>query len=282
MSVDGPLATHELTRGVPDPRLRGVVRAYTGYVERTGVPFGRLEVACTFVPIILSFGPEIRVDGERHRSFVAALTGRATVTEHGGEQHGIQIDLTPIGARRLLGLPMAEITDRVVPMGELLGEAERARERLWEADGWPARFAVLDELLLDRLSGSAPVAPELAYAVRRLQDSRGGVTIAALALETGWSRRHLSVRFASEVGLAPKTFARIRRFEWVTELLGKNGADSLADAAYRCGYADQSHLNRDFRAFAATTPTDYVARLLPDDGGVAAHDLAATWRDLVA
>ncbi len=282
MSGDRPLATHELTRGVPDPRLRGVVLGYSGYVERVGVPFSRLEVACTFVPIILSFGPEIRVDGARHRSFVAGLVDRATVTEHGGEQHGVQIDLTPIGARRLLGLPMDEIAGQVVPMGELLGEVEHARERLWEADGWPARFALLDELLLARLSRAAPVAPELAYAVRRLQDSRGAMTIAALARETGWSRRHLSVRFAAEIGLAPKTFARIRRFAWVTELLGQGGAGSLADAAYRCGYADQSHLNRDFRAFAGTTPTDYVARLLPAGGGVAGHDLAAEWRELVA
>ncbi len=274
-------ATHELAHGLPDRRLRGVVRAYSGYVEHTGVPFRRLEVACTFVPIILSFGPEIRVDGERHRSFVAGLTDRATVTEHGGEQHGIQIDLTPLGARRLLGLPMAELTGRVVPMGELLGDAERARERLWESRGWPARFALLDELLLTRLSRAAPVTPQLAYACRRLYASRGGLPIAALAEEIGWSRRNLTVRFASEIGLTPKTFARIRRFEWVTELLGAGAAETQAEAAFRCGYADQSHLNRDFRAFAATTPTDYVGRLLPDGGGVAGHDLVAR-RDLVA
>ncbi len=282
MPGEAPLGTHELAHGRPDPRLRGVVRSYAGYVERTGAPFGRLEVAGTVIPIILSFGPPIRVDGVRHCSFVAGLTDRPTVTEHRGEQHGIQIDVTLLGARRLLGRPMAEIAGRVVAMGELLGELERARERLWEAGAWPARFAILDELLLDRLAGAPPVTAELAHAWWRLRDAGGRVPIAALARETGWSRRHLSVRFTAEVGLPPKTVARIVRFERVIELLGGGDAEGLAVAAYRCGYADQAHLNRDFRAFAGTTPTGYVGRLLPDGGGVAAHDLAAARSEIAA
>ncbi len=283
MPSDQALGVHEQARGVPDPRLSGVVRSYVGYVEHTAGPLARLEVACTYIPIILSFGPPIRVDGVRHRSFVAGLTDRSTVTEHDGEQHGIQIDVTLLGARRLLGRPLAEIAGRVVPMAELLDDVEAARERLWEAEGWPARFALLDRLLLRRLDRSPAVAGEIAHAWSRLRETGGRVPIAALAHETGWSRRHLSVRFAGEVGLAPKAVARILRFERVIELLGSDGGyDTLAAAAYRCGYADQSHLNRDFRAFAGTTPTDYVSRLLPAGGGVSAHELVPTGRELAA
>jgi AraC-like DNA-binding protein len=59
----------------------------------------------------------------------------------------------------------------------------------------------------------------------------------------------------------------------VTQTLRRTGRDGLAEVAYACGYADQAHLNRDFRAFAGTTPTDFAARLLPGGAGVAGHEL---------
>ena len=96
---------------------------------------------------------------------------------------------------------------------------------------------------------------------------------ATLAGEVGWSRRHLAARFRAEVGLAPKAVARILRFERVTRTLRANEGDGLADLAYACGYADQAHLNRDFREFAGTTPTDYAARVLPGGAGVAAGEV---------
>lgn len=63
------------------------------------------------------------------------------------------------------------------------------------------------------------------------------------------------------------------RFERVTRTLGATPGGDLAEVAYDCGYADQAHLNRDFRAFAATTPTVYAARLLPGGAGVAADEV---------
>jgi AraC-like DNA-binding protein len=79
-------------------------------------------------------------------------------------------------------------------------------------------------------------------------------------------------RFRDGVGLPPKAVARVRRFERVTRTLGARSGHAIAEIAYECGYADQAHLNRDFRAFAGTTPTFYAARLLPDGAGVAAGD----------
>jgi len=124
--------------------------------------------------------------------------------------------------------------------------------------------------LLARVRASTPVAPEIEHAWARLDTSRGAVSVAAIAAETGWSRRHLSDRFGAEVGLPPKTVARILRFERVTDALRVQRGAALAEIAYACGYADQAHLNRDFRAFAGTTPTDFVARLIPGGAGVAA------------
>jgi len=263
-------ALWETVRRRPDARLRGAVLSYTGYVEHAPAPMRRLEVPFVGIPLILSLGPSLLVDGVRHRSFVAGLDDTATVTEYAGEQHGIQVNLTPLGARRLLGLPMSELSRRVVALEDVLGApAARLVERLHDAGGWETRFALLDHLLLGRLAGAAPVAPEVEHAWARLKGADGAVAVATLAAEVGWSRRHLAARFHDDVGLPPKTVARILRFERVTGTLRAGGGAALADIAYACGYADQAHLNRDFRAFAGTTPTAFVARLLPGGAGVA-------------
>ncbi|MEY2441085.1 MAG: hypothetical protein QOJ46_511 [bacterium] len=262
-------AMWEAVSGTPDARLRGSVESYTGYVERAARPMRRLEVPFAGIPMILSLGPSILVDGVRHRSFVAGLDDRATVTEYAGEQHGLQVNLTPLGARRLLGLPMVELARRVVAIEDVLG-AERLVERLQDAPDWAARFALLDAFMLRRLDAAASVAVQVEHAWARLRSSHGAVEIGALAGEVGWSRRHLAARFRAEVGLPPKAVARILRFQRVTQTLRANRGGGLADVAYACGYADQAHLNRDFREFAGTTPTDFAARLLPSSAGVSA------------
>lgn len=262
----GP-AWWEAVDGTPDPRLRGCVASYGGWAEYAPHPVRRLEVPFPGVPMILSFGPSLLVGGVRQRSFVAGLDDRATVTEYAGEQRGIQVNLTPLGARRLLGLPMEQLARTVVALEDLLGGDELV-ERLCDAPSWPERFAVLDDVLLRRLADAPPVDARLLHAWARLRASDGAVEIGALAAEVGWSRRHLSARFRSEVGLPPKTVARILRFDRVARTLRRRDGAGLADIAYACGYADQAHLNRDFREFAGTTPTGYVARLLPAAMGV--------------
>jgi len=263
-------AMWEAISRAPDVRLRGSVESYTGYVEHATRPMRRLEVPFAGIPMILSLGPSILVDGVRHRSFVAGLDDRATVTEYAGEQRGLEAKLTPLGARRLLGLPMQELARRVVAIEDLLG-SERLVERLQDAPDWDARFALLDAVLLRRLAEAAPVAIQVEHAWSRLQASDGAVEIGALAEEVGWSRRHLADQFRTEVGLPPKAVARILRFAKVTRTLSANRGGGLADVAYACGYADQAHLNRDFREFAGTTPSDYAARLLPSGAGVTAE-----------
>jgi AraC-like DNA-binding protein len=271
MREESELVSWENTMRAPHPRLRGHVSSYTGYAERTPAPMRRLEAATMTVPMIISLGPALLVDGARHRSFVAGPDDGPSVTEHAGDQLGIQVNLTPLGARRLLGVPVVELARCVVVFEDLLGrDGRELLERLGEAASWKARFALLDAVLLHRLVAAPPVAAEVEAAWSTLEASHGGVTVQRLAAHVGWSRRHLAERFKEDVGVSPKTAARILRFGRVTALLRTGAAASLADAAYDCGYADQAHLNRDFRAFAGTTPTDYAARVMPASRGIAA------------
>jgi AraC-like DNA-binding protein len=167
----------------------------------------------------------------------------------------------------LLGVPMDELTCRVVELDGLLGrEADELIERMYEAGGWEGAFQVMDAWLLRRLADARRPDPAVEQAFARLVRSHGAVSVAQLVRETGWSRRHLAARFREHVGLAPKAFGRILRFRHAARELVRPDGRSLAEIALDCGYYDQAHLNRDFREFSGRTPIELMAARLPDGG----------------
>jgi AraC-like DNA-binding protein len=256
-----------VTRAAP-VALRGHARSYTGYDEWSAAPLCRREVPSGEVTLILSPDSELRVP-ERHTSFVAGLHDSSSLVEHGGRQQGIEVRLTPFGARALFGLPMHELTNRVVELDELAGGVGvELVERLWDADGWQRRFGILDAALAAGVAQAPPPSSELMWAFGRMRATDGRTAVGALADELGWSHRRLIARFREQIGMAPKTLARVMRFERVSRLLRETAAPGLAEVAFECGYYDQAHLNRDFKQFAGTTPLDYLASRLPDGGGV--------------
>jgi AraC-like DNA-binding protein len=103
------------------------------------------------------------------------------------------------------------------------------------------------------------VPDEVRWASRRLVASGGQVTVAKLAADVGWSRRRLAERFRQEVGLPPKLFARVLRFERARLRLREPDRPALAEVAAESGYYDQAHLNRDFAELAGCSPTRWLA-----------------------
>jgi AraC-like DNA-binding protein len=256
-----------------EPRLRGHVRNYVGYLEATPRPLRRREVPGADVTLIISLGPEIEVFDAARRggcftSFVTGIWDGPAVTEHAGFQHGIEVNLTPLGAHRLLGLPMHHLSNAVIELDDVLGaEVARLAERLHDAPDWAARFDLLDAALTARLAEARPASPAVAWAWGRLRATHGAVTVGALTTELGWSRRHLAAQFREQIGLPPKLLGRILRFNRVVALLSSSDPERWVEVAYGCGYYDQAHFNRDFRQFAGATPTEFLASRLPDGAG---------------
>ncbi|MFC0504605.1 helix-turn-helix domain-containing protein [Micromonospora costi] len=220
MTAGGPV--DGVVLGLPSPRLRPYVARYVGYRERADLPLVRREVAGAFVVLILGWGAPLDVEDPRSGgpsaygvdSFVAGTFDGWCRTRTVGVGEGVELLLAPLAARRIFGLPMDELANRAVDVTALPGGwLDRLRCRLAAAPGWPERFALLDAALAARLAGSEPVDPRVAWAWRRLTASGGLTSIGWLAGELGWSRRHLAVRFRREVGLSPKTTARLLRFQ---------------------------------------------------------------------
>ena len=182
------------------------------------------------------------------------MHNRPARTAHDGRQLGIQVRLDPLGAFSLLGVPLHELGNRVVKLDELLGaDAERWAGQLCDARGWQDRFAVLDALLAGRMATGPEPSAELAWAWRRMQSAGGAVRVSDLAVGAGCSHRHLVGLFPEQIGATPKTAARVLRYVRAARLLAR-GDLGPAQVAALCGYADQSHLTREYAVFAGTTP----------------------------
>lgn len=254
----------------PAAALRRYVGQYVGFDLRgfpAGVhcgPPGRVltTVISLSGPLEVAAGVDNGAPVTRFDSVAGGLMRRSVAIHHDGRQQGVQVSLTPLGARAVYGVPAAVLAHRLVPLDELLGAlGVELVDRLRAATTWAARFATLDELLLRAVGRGADrervprVRPEVAEAWSRLVAARGRVQVGAVAAELGWSRRYLTERFRGEVGLSPKTFARVLRFEHAHELATARDALPWADVATVSGYADQAHLVRDWREFTGRTPT---------------------------
>ncbi|MFF3440080.1 helix-turn-helix domain-containing protein [Streptosporangium sp. NPDC002721] len=249
------------TESDPGPFLRPYVTHLSAYTERHATPAPRRQPPFAGVVMIFGFGAPLVLSGpagfRRLASFAGGLHDTYVDTTTAGVAEGVQVNLTPLGARRLLGVPLRELTNRVVSLEEVLGGwATATVERLAEVPDRTARIALLDEALSGRIAEAPGPDPRVRWAWDRLVATRGTLSVASIAAELGWSHRHLVSRFHDQIGLAPKAAARVLRFEHATGRL-RSGM-SLADTAATCGYYDQAHMNRDFRAMAGATPRELV------------------------
>ena len=255
----------------PAPELRPFIARYGGSRRAGFAPREHPATPSRFATLIVSVGapvdvtamPDASLQGPgRFQSFVAGLHAAPAWVRDTGEVDVVHAFLTPLGVRSLFGVSAAALASRVVDLGDLIGgRAAELLERLAGARSWPERFRLLDDVLARKLE-SAPVAPELAHAWRRLIGARGTLPIGALAREIGWSRRHFGERFRAELGLSPKSAARVIRFDHACSVLGR-GDLAIGAVAASCGYADQSHLTREWVELSGCTPRAWLAEELP-------------------
>ncbi|MEU6082503.1 helix-turn-helix domain-containing protein [Streptomyces sp. NPDC047108] len=260
--------TVDAAAGLPAPAVRPYVRRYLGY-RYLGFPPGiHVGLPSAWLTVVISLDEPTRVGRApgapvtAYEALAGGLDTRPVAIAHHGDQYGVQLELSPLGCRGLLGLPAAGLARTVADLSDLLGPlpARELAERMAESNSWASRFAVLDEVLGRAVRGEAPApAAEVERAWRRVRATGGAVGIAALAADVGWSRRHLTSRFAAEFGLTPKDAARVVRFERAKRLLSGPVRPTLTETAVACGYYDQAHLARDWRELAGMPPSAWLA-----------------------
>ncbi|MGW7104499.1 helix-turn-helix domain-containing protein [Streptomyces sp. NPDC054838] len=263
-----PYGTWDVLRALPHPLLRPGVRGYRGY--RMALEHGRrrLEVpdACASLvfnlagPVWVTLGTARDAAPRPYTALLSGLQTRPTVGEHAGRVEGVEVLLAPWAAFGLLGVPMSDLTDTMAEPADVLGRrADLLAEALHAGTGWADRFTLLDDALLGWAGGTGTgPSPALRGAWRELVRSRGSLPVNALARRTGWSVRRVEYLFREQVGLTPKTAARVLRFQHALRLVN-SGGQPLGDVATACGFSDQSHMNRDFKAMSGRSPRRFLA-----------------------
>jgi len=271
MVVDDRVTWIEDTEGcwrmgvlAPGPRLAGCVKALTWYVERWPGPVSRRQVATSGAVLFVTWGTPLEVslggNSSSFSAFVAGVQDRSAHTRHAGIQEGIGVHLNALGVSRLLGVAGAELANRCVALDEILGHgAETLMDQLSSVATPSRRVALVEATLVERFGAAPILSPEVVWVWGTLC-SQPLAQIADLAAEVGWSRTRLAARFSEQIGISPKRFARIVRFEGARRLLA-DGSFSLAEVANRSGYYDQAHLSRDISALAGCTPAELVGEL---------------------
>lgn len=186
-------------------------------------------------------------------ALVGGLHDRAVLVERPVLECGIAVDLAVTSAERVLGAASSDLHGRAVALSDLLGPpGARMVERVREATTWSQRFDAVDAELRRLLRSPGRHDTLVDVACRLLIAGR---QVSATAAALGWSRQHLTRRVRAATGVTPRQLLQLGRFERSTRLLRAEGSDaSLAVVAHRAGFADQSHLVRDWRRLANCTP----------------------------
>ena len=256
----------------PHPALRPYVAAAVGYRHEGFLPGEHLGLPSPWLtlvvpldePLVLAAHPD---PGQAPGSFDALVGGlhtRPARIVHPGRQAGIQLLLTPSGARALLGCPAGTLAPLDAPLEDCLGtDGRELVDRVRAADGWPERFHAAEHVLLRRLERDVAPPAGVTEAWRLTTAAGGRLPVGEVARRVGWSPRHLEQRFRAETGLSPKEAARVVRFDRARRALADRvtagGPPDLASLAVAAGYADQAHLTREWRAFSGLPPTRWLA-----------------------
>ncbi len=201
-------------------------------------------------------------------SVVCGAHSEFFVIDTASQDEVMGVHFRPGGAYPFLKLPNGELHNTHVDLATLWGRqsASELRERLLAAPTPEGKLRVLEQALLKQARGGFDRHPAVAYALREFGAAPGDRTIGQVTERTGLSARRFIDVFEKEVGLTPKLFCRVHRFQRVLKQIQDGPTDrpvDWADIAVNCGYYDQAHFIHDFRAFSGINPSSYLAAHTP-------------------
>lgn len=215
-----------------------------------------LPTGFTYVVFRLA-GASPGVSGREAGAVVGGARAGSYLREVPGRSWSVGLELLAGGVPWLLGVPANELAEAHTPLDCLWRESdvEHVRDQLASQPTAEAQLQQLECVLLARVPRLRGLHPAVASALTELAHREVGAVVRG----SGYSHRGFLDLFSAAVGLTPKRFARVKRFTRALERVHGGDDASLAMLALECGYSDQAHFTRDFRAFAGVTPTAYRA-----------------------
>jgi AraC-like DNA-binding protein len=193
-------------------------------------------------------------------SWAVGLWNEYHIIEWPSDTRIFGVSFKPGGAYPLFRMPISELHNRVVPLDSIWGTCvAEIRERLNTAPTVQAGFVILEAWLSRLLQEETLTLKPVQYALGQMGRSHGALSIRALSDHIGISQNHLNTQFKRFLGGTPKEYARLFRFQRVVndvDLIQSNF--DWTQVAHQALYYDQSHFNKDFKAFTGQTPSTYL------------------------
>jgi AraC-like DNA-binding protein len=254
------------------------VHGYAQYARERILPKTNIELMFNLGPPHRLLDPTRPAGASVYReAWVAGLQRRPLVIQPCFDaarvpSHLMAARLRPAGAYAFFGLPMDELSNDVIDL-DLLSTAafSTTHDRLCETASRAERFALLEDLVRKRVSEQVRVRPFIRWAATQIERTHGAVRILDLCRDLGVSRKHLNQWFQRQVGLAPKQYAGVARFQQLVARLTRTPGADWSELAQSCGYYDQAHLVHDCRTYSGLAPGNLRETLSPDGIATVEH-----------
>ena len=233
------------------------------------LPSGRADMVIPLLQThLVRYTDEHDLDGRRLRGGVLQGARDSCFVRGGTDLPSsvVGVHFRPGGAALLAGVPMHELANDSVTLADLWGApaADELHERLLGQPTLAAQLQGLERSLTQRLlSATYPLDVAMLAAAHRFDAQPALARVAAVRVASGLSAQRFITRFRAAVGLSPKRYCRVRRFQAVLNVAARGGRIDWAQVALDSGYSDQPHLVHEFRRFAGMAPSTYRP-LAPD------------------
>lgn len=225
------------------------------------LPNGRFQLVISLAesPLRAPAGPTGN-SGKIASSLVLGIRAHFTLIDTATLKSAMGVLFRPGGARAFFDVPADALYNEDVPLDLIWGSAASAlRDRLREAGTATEKFRVLETALLERVNKRFALHAAVLYGLAEFTRAPHVRSVLEVAREAGLSRRRFAQLFRDQVGLTPKLYCRLRRFQGVLRQIALGAPVNWADVALAGGYCDQAHLANEFRNFSGISPSAYLA-----------------------
>ncbi len=257
-------------RFLPSPPLSALVEAFYFSEGEASLQTKERRLPDGRVALVINLGHEMlrvshREQADQFQSFHGGVLSGAhsqfSVLDTTTLVTTLYVCFKPGGVRPFLPLPATELTNQVVDLSRVFGTAAfDLREQLQAAQTNDERMRILECFLLARLAWEQAPHPAVTFALASFQVGHKQRSISEVTAQLGLSPKRFICLFEEAVGLTPKAFCRVLRFQEVLRRIQRGQPARWADLALSCGYFDQAHFIHDFQAFAGLTPGAYLAQ----------------------
>ena len=249
----------------PGPQLESFVHCFwilefdgpETFVERI-LPDGRPEIVIHYQDTFEQHSPGTGKWETQNRALFIGPSCESLLLRPGRNSAVLGVRFRPGGASHFLKVPMAQMNGRIVEFSDLFSaSAKELEERVVLGKDSRIRVEIMRKFLQDRLMDRSSDSV-VSAAIRLIDRNLGQVRLRDIAHLLDVGERRLERHFHESIGLSPKHFARIVRFQNSLKILRSNTQSNLADVAFHSGYFDQSHFIREFKEFAGLSPANYL------------------------